>query len=140
MKRPFLSQNVFSGWLAPVAVLVAAFGLWVWRERQAYISAQPPGLKCTPTELAGKVPKPVRLAVISAYGSRRLIWIGRVPRFTLNSGPPCYVFDESGVLVDWCSNTGERWSGDSLMGDAYKAPSMSLEEAVRWCTDRNSTR
>ena len=47
--------------------------------------------------------------------------VGKVekPLLALPSGPPVYIFDESGILVDWCGDIGdcpsfaEKWSGFS---------------------------
>jgi hypothetical protein len=120
------------------AAIAIPLALVLWREHQAALAAEPPRPRCTLSELAKKVAKPERLAVISHSGAERLIWIGRVPRFSLASGPPCYIFDKSGLLIDWCSNTGEGWWADSLLGEARAAPGISLDEAARWC--RRQTR
>ncbi len=54
-------------------------------------------------------------------GSNYFKVVGTVPNspLTLPSGPPVYIFDESGVLVDWAADSGEasdfnrRWTGVS---------------------------
>src|SRR5207248_2663080 len=92
-----------------------------------------PSVNCTLAELAMKIPPPVRLAIVNQRGAQRLIWIGPIPRLTIRSGPPCYIFDEGGRLVDWCPETGEGWPSDYLKTAAYQEHPISLDEALRWC-------
>jgi hypothetical protein len=55
-------------------------------------------------------------------GKRHFIASGPEPTSSLASGPPAYVFDETGRLVDWSTDTGEdsefctRWDATSQPG------------------------
>jgi hypothetical protein len=93
----------------------------------------PPGDGCTVAELAAKVPPPKLLAMVSDHGRERLVWVGEVPAMTVRSGPPYYVFDERGKLVEWCAEAGEGREADPWLTAAFAAPQISLKEALRWC-------
>ncbi|HTU27044.1 MAG TPA: hypothetical protein VMF30_16675 [Pirellulales bacterium] len=119
----------------PTAALVLlAFGYLAYENfYTGYLT--PPSPHCTLAELAGCVPAPVRLAFVTGQGATRLVWIGSIPRFAVRSGPPCYVFDTQGRLIDWRAETGEGWSLDPLRIAAYDEPAISLDEALRRCND-----
>ena len=95
--------------------------------------SEPPTAHCTLAELSRKVPPPSRLAVVGPAYERRLAWIGSIPAFTVRSGPPCYVFDGAGQLVDWCPETAEGWPEQYMVSWTYHQQPISLDEALRWC-------
>jgi hypothetical protein len=112
--------------------LLALIVVFLSHEYVVHRTIKPPRANCTILELAEKVPDPVRLSVVSQDGLQRLVWIGPIPPLTIRSGPPCYVFDEHGQLVDWCSETGEGWSLDYMTTASYERQSMSLDDALNW--------
>lgn len=89
-------------------------------------------------DLIRTLPPPNRLAWVVDCGANRLVWIGQLPRFTIRSGPPCYLFDEQGRLIDWTAETGEGWTYDELANAAYRARPVSAEEALRLCSTNGS--
>jgi hypothetical protein len=93
----------------------------------------PPSLGCTVAELAAKLPPPRRLAVIATPAGKRMIWLGDTPWWVVRSGPPCYVFDARGRLVEWCHETGEGWHSDGLAMAAWQAKPITMDEALQWC-------
>lgn len=121
----------------PALVLLAIALVFFTNEYIAYRRAKPPNANCTLAELVEAVPPPARLAIVPQHGVQRLVWIGPISWLTVRSGPPCYVFDERGQLVDWCPETGEGWALDYLKVAAYEEQSISLDEAVRWCNEHN---
>jgi len=93
----------------------------------------PPGSSCTLAEMAAEMPQPSHLAVVNNQGNEWLVWLGPTPRFIIRSGPPCYLFDRSGRLTEWCRETGEGWKHDEIAQAAYRQPTMTIEAASRWC-------
>jgi hypothetical protein len=120
----------------PALGLVAATVAFFTHEYVANRQIEPPSVNCTLAELARKVPAPVRLSIVAADPAPRLVWIGPIPRLTVRSGPPCYVLDEHGRLVEWCAQTGEGGPLDDLARAAYQQRQLSLDEASQWCKRR----
>lgn len=120
----------------PALALVAILLVFFAHEYNANRLVKPPHPNCTLKELAAKVSPPAHIALVTQHGAQRLVWIGTIPRLTIRSGPPCYIFDERGRLVDWCPETGEGWPLDNLVTAAYKLQPMSLDEALRWYEER----
>lgn len=116
----------------PLIALAGVFVVFLLHEYHVSRRIEPPTADCTVVELARKVSPPQRVAVVTQNGLERLVWIGHVPALTIRSGPPCYVFDERGRLIDWCSETGEGWRSENLVAAAFEARPMSLEDALRW--------
>jgi hypothetical protein len=82
-------------------------------------------------ECLEKMPEPARVEVFAQDGREYLLLTGRtqaLPR--LPSGPPLYVFDRTGRLVDWVGESGDndfyaRWPG------AAKGRGIGREEMMR---------
>jgi hypothetical protein len=117
---------------AGVAIVVLIGG-YFWNEIDATARALPPRADCHIQELVGKIPSPQRLARVADSRGSRIVWIGVVPRFTIRSGPPCYIFDDSCVLTDWTNEVGEGWRYDYLYHQAFQEPPLSIEEALAIC-------
>lgn len=118
-------------WLV-VALLVCVV-LYLAHEYSANTRLMPPSAHATIVEVAEVVPAPIRIALVSHNGMQRMVWIGQIPPLTIRSGPPCYVFDERGELIDWRPATGEGWQLDSLVTMAFQNRPLSVEDAVKWC-------
>jgi hypothetical protein len=71
------------------------------------------------------------IAEVSHEGKPCVLWIGQVefPN-TFPSGPPCYLFDRKGNLLDWQYETGEGGGLDVLVKEARKGKTLSVEEAL----------
>jgi len=85
-----------------LALVVGYFAhhLWVLHRLEPSTDTQ------TLAAFAERMPPPSRLALADAEGGRYVVWIGDWPQAFV-SGPPCYVFDSSGRLVDWSVDTGD---------------------------------
>lgn len=112
-----------------LALAAAAFFL---HERLADRRVAPPSAGCLLSEFAKTAAPPDRLAVVERDGERWLVWGGLVPRFTIRSGPPCYVFGRDGRLTAWTPETGEGGPLDHFKTEAHEAGPISLDEALRW--------
>lgn len=97
----------------------------------------PPSAKCTLRELSSKLAPPRHLAVVTDKGQKRIVWIGAEGAF-LSSGPPVYVFDVNGRLVDWSSDTGEAGPLDPIAAAAWRETELSLTEAITFCERASS--
>lgn len=118
-----------------IGLLVMAAAAFIIHERLVDRRVEPPGAGCLLSEFARTAAPPVRLAIVERDGERRLVWVGPVPRFTIRSGPPCYVFDRDGRLMAWASETGEGGPLDPFKAAAHEAAPISLDEALRWARE-----
>lgn len=81
------------------------------------------------------MPTPRNLRLVETQHGVMLIAIGPPARL-LPSGPPVYVFNQGGILVDWCHDIGdssrfkERWGWLPALGKP-----ISVEEAYAWLQD-----
>ena len=94
--------------LGVVAVAFLGSGLrWVWINR-------PMGKFSTVSEYLGSGRTPKNVSSLSTNGSTFFIAYGRMDDcwLAIPSGPPAYVFDESGRLVAWCQDVGDSDSFD----------------------------
>jgi hypothetical protein len=130
-------KHQISMWLykAVGGALLAAAMAFLANDYLATRRSRPPSRNCTLVELVERVPAPFRLAIVARSGEERLVWIGTIPRFTVRSGPPCYIFDRNGLMVDWCPEAGEGWSSDYLEVAAFHEDPIPLSEALRWCAE-----
>jgi hypothetical protein len=113
-----------------LAILAALLGGWLLLLERWAESVAPGGE--TLAECLEKMPEPARAVVFSQGGREYLLLWGHwraFPRFP--SGPPLYVFDGAGRLVDWVGESGDndfyaRWPGASEGG------AVGREEMMRW--------
>ena len=102
--------------LAISLVVAALFAAWVLHLLWWLESVKPGGQ--TLAEQLVKMPEPDQRRVFTKGGQEYLALFGPVealPRFP--SGPPVYIFDSAGRLVDWTPDEGDdeafhqRWPG-----------------------------
>ena len=110
---------------------VALVAFWLFLVHRWGESIAPGGE--TLADCLAKMPEPGRVEVFTQEGQQYLLLWGSweaFPRFP--SGPPLYVFDRSGRLVDWVADSGDsdawwqRWPG------LQKGQQISREEMMRW--------
>ena len=122
-----------AAWIAAGALLLG--GGHVLLERSYRVIE--PGGPTLPTVLA-KFPDINGGRVVESGDAKKyLVLYGPLPSDWSNpSGPPVYVFDTAGVLVDWTSDIGDdkafcgRWPG------AFGGRAVSRDEVRRWGTVR----
>ena len=83
------------------------FAIW-FATRLAYVETiHPSAMGITMTELGEQIGMPENLRPHSHNGSSYTLWSGPVKAIFLPSGPPVYVFDSAGLLVDWSRDSGD---------------------------------
>lgn len=112
-----------------VTALTVLFGGYLFVDYQVIRDQSPPSKHCSLLELEAKIGPPVHLAVVGEKSEQRLVWMGRLPSHVVRSGAPCYVFDMTGHLVTWCSETQEGWRYDHLASEASRAESIRIKVA-----------
>lgn len=82
-------------------------------------------------ELVVDGPLTLKYAEVERDGRRYIVWIGRARGATV-SGPPVYVFDETGRLLDRVGDAGESSNPfvGPLYGEAFNAPALTAEDAL----------
>ena len=89
----------------------------------------------TLAKFAAVMPSPTRLAIIEEVGEKRVVWIGKTGHWSLASGPPCYVFDRSGELVEWNTETGDGQPTTRFVRLAGVAQQFTVAEAIEFIRD-----
>ena len=98
---------------------------------------QPPRGSATMDQLVASLPETLKFALVEQGGRPYVVWIGK-PRGVIVSGPPVYVFDRSGTLVDYVGDAGES-DNRFVLGlyvAAIHAPGITAEEAETFCRQR----
>ena len=97
---------------------------------------RPPTSARTLPSFLSVMPRPERFEIHVAGDRRYLLVVGRLPALlTLPSGPPVYVFDTSGKLLDWTADSGddprfvERWGSHSGGQRISKAEAIVFAQA-----------
>lgn len=90
----------------------------------------PPGVT-TLAKFASVMPQPTHLSIVEDGGSEYVIWIGGLAHWSLPSGPACYVFDRSGNLVEWNTETGDGQPTTRFLRRAWDAKQYTIEEAIQ---------
>ena len=123
-----MSKNVFIS----VAVVVCLIAAWIYTETKGARAVRPPqGVTNLVAFLDLQHPKPSKIRRFVQNGKVHLEVIGE--RFSsplsLPSGPPAYIFDDTGALVDWTGDRGDAPSFVSKWGSLSNAVFISVEEA-----------
>jgi len=91
-------------------------------------------------QLVASLPETLKFTLVEQGGRSYVVWIGR-SRGVIVSGPPVYVFDSFGTLVDYVGDSGE--SDNKLVLGLYvtaiQAPGITAEEAVTLCRQRRTS-
>jgi len=99
----------------------------------------PPEGTTTIDQLVADHPNTFKFAIVAEAGRTYVVWVGRPPG-VLVSGPPVYVFDETGSLVDRVGNSGD--SDNQFVGklhaSACLAPEITPREALAYCLKRRA--
>jgi hypothetical protein len=113
---------------AMIVLLLAVVGFLDFRRYQ------PPRGTATVDQLVASLPETLKFAEVEQGGRSYVVWIGR-PRGVIVSGPPVYVFDTTGTLVDRVGDAGD--SDNKFVRELYiaasHAPGITAQEAVTYC-------
>lgn len=117
--------------LALAALCLVLMGGWAVLMKRWVQSVQPGGTML-PAVLA-KHPHPEDRRVFAVEGREYLALFGPVrafPRFP--SGPPVYVFDRSGTLVDWTPDAGDDEGFKSRWPGFASGRAVAQDEVTHW--------
>jgi hypothetical protein len=91
---------------------------------------RPPAGVATIEAFVRSMPAPQKLARVSRFDPVQYVWLGPLSAswnlFSVPSGPPCYVFDGSGRLVDWSRDVGDDHHLDRYVQAARNAPAIPV--------------
>ena len=124
-------SNLVRHWstLLVVVVLVGSYMAFCFYERNR---VTPPDEACSWETFLASMPPP-REAWVFHVGGRQYVEVrGPMPsQWTFPSGPPSYVFNQDGILVDWAYDRGEMSSG--YVGfHASSGRRLAVDEVPLW--------
>lgn len=116
-----------------VAACVCLFAAWIWAEHRHAVALRPPQ---GATNLAAFLQARPESGPISRFvhaGNAHIKVVGRPggTGLSLPSGPPVYIFDTSGRLVDWCGDLGDNEEFLRKWGGFSNATALAADEAIR---------
>lgn len=106
--------------LVSAALLVCLVAVWVHSEVKLARAVRPPEGVTNLVAFLELRPQVIEVRKFHQDSKLYIEVVARVdaPLLALPSGPPAYVFDESGALVDWCGDLGDspsfehvKWAG-----------------------------
>jgi len=115
------------------AVVVCLLVAWIYEENRRANAVRPPEGATNLIAFLDARPQPSRIRKFVHNGEVHVEVLGKPIRSPLSvpSGPPAYIFDETGALVDWAADRGENPSFVSKWGTFSNATFISVEEAKR---------
>lgn len=121
--------------LSAALIAAAAGGLIAWFAACLYHmgASAPSALGATIEEQRAEIlRRATNIHILEIDGRRWYYVIGPLaPAWTLPSGPPCYVFDDAGNLVDWTADVGDSGEFRRRWPISASASPLSTEEASR---------
>ena len=95
-----------------VASVVLIVFAWSWLAKREHAALTPSSNDIGFSEFVLEMPPPKHLSVGQlANGETRIVWYGEIADMTIPSGASCYIFDGSGILLEWSASTGD---GESI--------------------------
>lgn len=113
--------------------LACLFAVWMYSERKGAQAVRPPAAG---TNLLGFLelrPLTNQIRKFVHHGKPFLQVMGKVnwAPLALRSGPPAYIFDETGRFVDWCGDIGDNNVFVRKWGGFSNATPISAAEAIK---------
>jgi hypothetical protein len=114
-----------------VAILVCLLAAWIYAEKRSARSIRPTARETNLVTFLEERTEVTRLRKFTHNGKPYVEVIGKpqVSLLSLPSGSPAYIFDETGTLVDWCSDLGDNQSFARKWGGFSNGTSISSDEA-----------
>lgn len=130
-------------WCVGVMIGVCLFGAWAYVEKKAMDGVAPASWGTNLMAFLELQPEPKSVRQF-LHGKRTYIEVlGNIPKpslLTLPSGPPAYVFNEFGVLVDWTADRGEDPRFVKKWGGFANGTFITTEQAKELVRARSSTK
>ena len=113
-------------------LLVAALpSIWIVSEWDYARRSLLPESVTTYREFLETMPQPAQVAIVSVDGQSYLEVNGPLPRgMAFPSGPPVYVFDSGGALVDWTHDSGDDGAFQSIWESPDRRQRISATQAL----------
>ena len=98
--------------LIVIAFAVLVIFVWTWLAKSEHAALAPSSDAVDFPTFAQEMP-PLRDLSVGQLpnGETRIVWYGEIANMTLPSGGSCYIFDGSGMLLEWSPSTGD---GESI--------------------------
>jgi len=114
-----------------VAVLVCLLAVWMYAEKKSAQAVRPPASGTNLVAFLETQPAVNSVRKFIQNGKLHVEVIGKphVSALSLPSGSPAYIFDETGVFVDWCRDLGDNPSFVRKWGGFSNATTISPAEA-----------
>jgi len=119
-----------------IAITCATIGvsivIYCWLANQQIAALSPPSASVSFADFAEQMPAPRVLTEIHLRnGQKRIVWMSDVATMIIPSGGSCYVFDESGVLLQWSPTTGDGESIDNIWKQAIDRKPVTIEQVMK---------
>lgn len=113
------------------AVLACLLGVWIYSEKKGASAVRPPEGATNLVAFLEARPQPRQIRKFIHDGKTYIEVIGKpvTSLLSLPSGPPAYIFNENGALVDWSRDVGDNPLFANKWGGFSNATSLSVEEA-----------
>lgn len=112
-----------------VTVLLVGLAFYGWLAKRELAALTPSSDDVSFTTFAREMPPPRVLTHIHLRnGGERIVWNGEIATMIVPSGGSCYVFDESGILIDWSPTTGDGESIDQIWRRAIDRQPVTIED------------
>ena len=128
--RNLLKKALFIG------AFCALFAVWIASEKSRVKRVRPPAGATNLVKFLQARPEALKIRKFTNEDKTYIEVLGYPtrPGLSLPSGPPSYVFNESGILVDWASDRGEASAFVKKWGSLSEGIFISVEEARRMMT------
>lgn len=116
-----------------VAAVACFFAVWYFEEHRRAAAVRPPaGATNLASFLQIKANAVNRIRSLKRNETNYFEVIGRptVSPLSVASGPPAYIFDENGQMIDWAADRGENSSFVRKWGTLSNATYITPEEAI----------
>ena len=118
-------------WFGLLALVVVA---WLACERYHTHISNPTGRATTYAEYRARLPTPRSVEIVRSGGVQYYAAVGPIkPPLVRASGPPMYVFDDSGRMIDWTidRNDDPRFQKRWERAEAKDVPVAQLDAALQ---------
>jgi hypothetical protein len=120
--------------LKRIALILALIGclllFWAKSEQRYLALVTPPSAATNLNSFLRIRPNVTKIEKITRGSSNYIVVLGNAPRpgLSLPSGPPVYVFDATGSMVDWVADLGEASAFNNKWGYLSNAIPITSEE------------
>ena len=106
-RSAFKMRTIIKNVLLVLLVIVSIFCLAVFSEYLSYYAVKPSSETITLTNFLNSKVRVRDVRKFEIENKTNTVVIGIPGLLSFPSGPPVYIFDEQGVLVDWCYDSGD---------------------------------